>query len=706
MVKFWLFSLFIFSNFLGHTSLGQYSAKNYISVSLGCSVSSIQPGEEAWLVVEVQLEPGWHAYWKTAGETGFPTKIEWDLPDGVSVSPLIFPAPKYYQFQGLGSFVHENTFFLITKLELDNTIDSNSTIEIKGLFSTLVCDDSSCIPFRTDIGVNIQINNHTIEDQLVTAKLEKAKANLPVQLEDPDTGMIKVSDKSIDFFLRSEDMKSYETESFYFFPESDLIDPSGEQVFFYDTNTSTLGVKLKRNPSIAYPEGIKGVLTHGEKKKAWLIDLPIGSAFYGTTGGAGSIPDKIDAKSAHLDYQVLWLLLAFVLLALAAWIYGKTNQPHHGQNKKILGLLLSILTIGLAIWIGYPREEASLEGIVWQEWSPELENTLRDQGKGVYVDFTAKWCLSCQVNKRVFQSDEIITYFHKQEIVPLVADWTKRGPMILAALQKHGREGVPLNIFYPPNQEGVLLPEILSEDIVLTVLQTGKPYLGSEEVGFTGILIFALLGGLILNLMPCVFPVIGLKIMSFVKQAGEDPSRIKKHGVFFSFGVLLSFWFLAGILLFLRERLEKELGWGFQLQEPIFVFGLAAFLFIFALSLSGVLEFGLSLTGVGSKASRADGYFGSFFSGILATIVATPCMAPFLGVAVGAALTMKWFEAYLIFSFVAIGLAMPYLILSIFPGWISKLPKPGAWMDTFKQFMAFPLYATVAWLLWTLQSLL
>ena len=96
----------------------------------------------------------------------------------------------------------------------------------------MVCDDSSCIPFRTDIGVNIQINNHTIEDQLVTAKLEKAKANLPVQLEDPDTGMIKVSDKSIDFFLRSEDMKSYETESFYFFPESDLIDPSGEQVFF------------------------------------------------------------------------------------------------------------------------------------------------------------------------------------------------------------------------------------------------------------------------------------------------------------------------------------------------------------------------------------------------------------------------------------------------------------------------------------------
>jgi thiol:disulfide interchange protein DsbD len=162
----------------------------------------------------------------------------------------------------------------------------------------------------------------------------------------------------------------------------------------------------------------------------------------------------------------------------------------------------------------------------------------------------------------------------------------------------------------------------------------------------------------------------------------------------------------VGILLGLRESIGEDLGWGFQLQEPVFVFGLAVFLLIFALSLSGVFEIGMSLTGVGSQFSQKTGYVGSFFSGVLATIVATPCMAPFLGAAVGAALAMPWISALVVFTFIALGLSFPYLLLSIFPKWISRLPKPGEWMNTFKEGMAFPLYATVAWLLWTLNSLI
>ena len=194
--------------------------------------------------------------------------------------------------------------------------------------------------------------------------------------------------------------------------------------------------------------------------------------------------------------------------------------------------------------------------------------------------------------------------------------------------------------------------------------------------------------------------------MSFVKKAGENTTKVRNHGVVFTLGVLLSFWILVGILLWLRETIQKDLGWGFQLQEPIFVFGLAVFLLIFALNLSGVFEIGMSLTGVGGKLSGKTGYMGSFFSGFLATIVATPCMAPFLGVAVGAALAMSWHSAFVVFTSIALGLATPYLLLSLFPQWISRLPKPGAWMNTFKQAMAFPLYATVAWLLWTLNSLI
>ena len=214
-------------------------------------------------------------------------------------------------------------------------------------------------------------------------------------------------------------------------------------------------------------------------------------------------------------------------------------------------------------------------------------------------------------------------------------------------------------------------------------------------------LFLALAGGLILNLMPCVFPVLGIKILGFVNQSGSDKSKIVTHGLVFAAGVLLSFWALAGALLALRAG-GSQLGWGFQLQSPAFVFGMAVFLLIFALNLSGLFEIGLAATGVGGKLQMQQGYAGSFFTGALAVLVATPCSAPFLAPALGAALSLSALQSFLVFTAIAIGLALPYLLLSIFPQAIKLLPRPGAWMETFKQLMAFPLYATVGWLLWVL----
>jgi thiol:disulfide interchange protein len=212
------------------------------------------------------------------------------------------------------------------------------------------------------------------------------------------------------------------------------------------------------------------------------------------------------------------------------------------------------------------------------------------------------------------------------------------------------------------------------------------------------LLIIAFVGGAILNLMPCVFPVIGLKVMGFVNQAGEDKKAIFKHGLVYTAGVVASFWVLAGTLVLLRQG-GAELGWGFQLQDPRFVFLIAVLLFVFALNLSGLFEVGTSLMGAGSQLSSKGGLQGSFFSGVLATIVSTPCAAPFLATALGAALTLEASASILVFTVIALGLAFPYLLLSAFPKWVGKLPRPGAWMETFKQLMAFPIYATVVWLL-------
>ncbi len=210
----------------------------------------------------------------------------------------------------------------------------------------------------------------------------------------------------------------------------------------------------------------------------------------------------------------------------------------------------------------------------------------------------------------------------------------------------------------------------------------------------------AFVGGLILNLMPCVFPVIGIKILGFVNQSGHERAKVVAHGLAFTLGVLLSFWILAGLL----ALLGGGRGWGYQLQIPGFNFAIAIVMLVFAMCLSGVFEFGLSATAVGGNLQMKSGYAGSFFTGILATVVATPCSAPFLATALGATLTLPALEKFAVFTAIGVGLSTPYLLLSVFPAAVKILPRPGAWMETFKQFMAFPLYGTVAYLVWVLAA--
>lgn len=184
-----------------------------------------------------------------------------------------------------------------------------------------------------------------------------------------------------------------------------------------------------------------------------------------------------------------------------------------------------------------------------------------------------------------------------------------------------------------------------------------------------------------------------------MQMSGHDSGEVKKHGFLFGFGVLLSFLVLAGLLLLLRAG-GQELGWGFQLQTPAFIAFMTFLMFGLGLSLMGVFEIGNSLISVAGKAGGNEGLRGSFFSGILATVLATPCTAPFMGTALGVAITLPASTALMIFAMLGIGMATPYVLLSSFPALMNYLPKPGAWMETFKQVMAFPLFATAIWLIW------
>lgn len=245
---------------------------------------------------------------------------------------------------------------------------------------------------------------------------------------------------------------------------------------------------------------------------------------------------------------------------------------------------------------------------------------------------------------------------------------------------------------------GILLG---SSPLIVPLTALSAPPPEPAPIGkFLPILGGMLLGGLILNLMPCVFPVIGLKIMGFVQQAGADRKKIALHGLTFTAGVLASFGVLSGILFAARAAAGSAIGWGYQLQEPWVVFPLMLLMFLLALNLFGVFEIGASATSVGGSLQSKHGFAGSFFSGVLATVVATPCSAPFLGAAIGAAIALPATQFFAAFAAMAIGLSLPYLVLSVFPKLIDFLPRPGAWMESFKQGMSFLLFATAGYLLW------
>ena len=223
---------------------------------------------------------------------------------------------------------------------------------------------------------------------------------------------------------------------------------------------------------------------------------------------------------------------------------------------------------------------------------------------------------------------------------------------------------------------------------------------GSSTMAIGTVFLFALLGGMILNLMPCVFPVLSLKVLSLSSDRASNREH-QLHGIAYTLGVMGAFFALAAVLLTLQAS-GAAIGWGFHLQKPWFVAALVYLFFVMGLSLSGVVEFGTSIMGVGSALQDKEGYAGSFFTGVLASVVASPCTAPFMGAALGFAFTQSMPVALTVFLALGFGMALPFLVLSFVPALAKRMPKPGAWMITFKQILAFPLYATVVWLLWVL----
>jgi thiol:disulfide interchange protein len=223
----------------------------------------------------------------------------------------------------------------------------------------------------------------------------------------------------------------------------------------------------------------------------------------------------------------------------------------------------------------------------------------------------------------------------------------------------------------------------------------------AESLSFIEALFFALVGGLILNLMPCVFPVLAMKAAAFARLAGHERSEMRRDGIAYTLGVLVSFGAMAAAILAIRATVG-DVSWGFQFQSPIFSLLVAYLFFVVGLNLAGVFEFGGSFTGVGQGLASKSGVTGAFFTGVLAVIVATPCTAPFMAAALGFALSQPAPQTVAVLLAMGLGLALPYLALSMTPALQRLMPRPGAWMDRLRQFLAFPMFASAVWMIWVL----
>lgn len=519
----------------------------HINIDLIQEEKTIQPERSFWVALRLDIEKGWHVYWKNPGDAGLPLKVEWKLPPGFTAGEIKWPFPERFTFDDMVGFGYHDEVILLAEINPPSSIQPGSQIQLDGEVKWLVCSAETCQPGSAPFHLSSLVETTSPQINSSTANIFKeARQRLPQSKVKVKT-IRKEGIVQLQVPVSESDWKS--VTGVYFFPEQkDVIDHAVEPMVAINSSSTSYLVNLKGSDEIGVKkETLKGVLViqtkNSDEIQAFDIESPI--------------------------------------------------QDHEGNG------LLS------------------------------------------FVDAQTS---SAQ--------------------------------------------------FVPGSSIG---------NHSLTV-----PARPTFEGGVGLAIVFAFLGGMILNLMPCVLPVISFKVMSFMKMAGQSRSLTIKHGLVFCMGVILSFWVLATSMLVLRAY-GQAVGWGFQLQEPLFVAILASLLFIFSLSLFGVFEWGLVVASwagqtEAAKSQRSVGYTSSFFSGVMATAVATPCTGPFLGSAVGFAVTLPMFQALLIFTSLGLGMCFPYLLLAAFPSCLRFMPKPGAWMETFKQLMGFLLLATVLWLLWVFSA--
>lgn len=599
------------------------------------------PGEEAVVALRFRCDPHFHIYWRNPGDAGEAPAWKWTGNADANGRALAFadeagwPAPRRIDLQGVINFAYEGETHLYLTAKVP--AGAKGAFKLAAHVTWLECDDNGCYPHEADVTLSLPVGS-------------SKDRKLP-----PDWQRVPRETYTV----------------------SGAVDTAGDRLRLTETlQGRALGTVLR--PVEWFP--LRNFVAPATRLgPVAIVDSPEKALAVSTVSLGGATEKLADGPVGYI-----------------AEVKDNVTQATRWVNVVVeladKGAVPPTPATG-------PADSHPNAALAWQPWSPEAEARALAEGKVVYVDFTARWCATCQVNKRVYDDPALRADFAKAGVVTLKADWTRKDPVITDELNRLGRQGIPVNVFRRKDAPPVILSELLTAEQVRQGLKASleNRAIVPERRSVAGYLLLAFLGGALLNLMPCVFPVIGLKVLAFAGQAGADRSSALRQALAYALGVLASFLVLGSLALALKS------GWGAQMQSPLFVLLTCALMITMGMSMAGAFEIG---TGLASRVATT-GNSGAFLSGVLATAVATPCTAPGLGAALGYALhpDRSHAETLAFFAVIGLGMALPYVLLVAFPALSRALPRPGEWMETLKQAMAFPLFGYALYLLWVLTAL-
>ncbi|HIL25657.1 MAG TPA: hypothetical protein EYG19_09715 [Verrucomicrobia bacterium] len=654
-----------------------FGAKTKVTLLVNPAVA--KAGSTIEVGMRLKMPAGWHTYWRNAGENGTPTTIKWTLPKGIIAGEIRWPVPEKVEWLEMFTYAYHGEVMLIVPLTLAADLPAGEHL-LKAKVDWLECEET-CIPGEAAVSVKLIVGTEA-KPGPHAGMFAKARDQWPATIAPEGLAAQWAGGANADgerILKLTVPVDSEETEV-HFLPFS----ISGKKWEIAHATQLTKGEnefilsKTITSKTGQWPAEVRGVVRFETAGKV---------TSHETAFQIGAIEPEENPFSFFGDAK--------------CQVSARLDHVQATAGSEVLaGVSFSIPKHWHIFW-----ENPNAPGE-----PPKFEWTLP---KGITAG-EIKWPEHIQLE----MFGETANVYENQ--VMLLA------PLTVAKDAKHGDYEIGLKVVWqecddktcvPQEKELQLTLKIGSEATLSKAPMEFKAWLAKvpSESGSTGggsfegdaaksiwyILSFAFLGGLILNVMPCVLPVISLKILGFVQQSQENPKHVRKLGVAYALGVLFSFLVLAGVMVAAKKATGMA-SWGTQMQNPYFNLVLMLVVALVAMNLFGVFEVTLGGGGAMSKANALasrEGYLGAFFNGILATALATPCSAPFLAGGMGAALTQSNGVIIAAMSAVAAGLAFPYVLLSFKPNWLKFLPKPGNWMVQFKQIMGFPMLAAAVWLL-------